>query len=66
MNPMYRRGLWPLLALGAMAAGGCDSLGQDLNDFAKNLMPPTPGEAARMAAIMRGGRPSRRSRNPFV
>jgi HEAT repeat protein len=33
----------------AALATGCETLGQDLNDLAKSLVPPSPAEAARMA-----------------
>lgn len=38
-----------ILAVGAVL-GGCDTLGNDLNDFAMTLLPPSPTEAVQWAA----------------
>jgi hypothetical protein len=40
--------LIPAALIAATVAGGCDTLGQDMSDMTKSLVPPKPGEAARM------------------
>jgi hypothetical protein len=38
-----------VLGVGVLLVAGCETIGQDMNDIAKSIMPPSPSEAARMA-----------------